>query len=205
MYNKRILRKGYSVSRDFSGIKNYNLYYIFLNSGSQFQSPLLRSQDFMPPLILDRNFIKWELKNCYPYDRDAAVINTSWEPNEWDTPYLEPAVQLIIRSGSLATPCNIHKVLQQTWRHFTSLKQCKCSQIPLLSPRVTSTSNRNALNYATSLAIRLRESSKIPTGNKRNIALTSLPHSLDQHQKQKDETLDSSSVLISLKIKNYCY
>ena len=150
----------------------------------------------MPPLILGRNFIKRELKNCYPYDREAAVITTNWEPTEWDSPYLEPAVQLIIRSGSLATPCNIHKVLQQTWRHFTSLKLCKCSQIPLPSPRVTSTYNRNALNYATSLAIRLRESSKIPGATKRGIALTSLPHSLDQHQKQKDETLDSYSVLI---------
>ena len=79
--------------------------------------------------------------------------------------------------------------------HFPETVQVLSNPTPI-TQRVTSTSNRNALNYATSLAIRLRESSKIPTCNKRNIALTSLPHSLDQHQKQKDETLDSSSVLI---------
>ena len=139
----------------------------------------------MPPLILGRNFIKRELKNCYPYDREAAVITTNWEPTEWDSPYLEPAVQLIIRSGSLATPCNIHKVLQQTWRHFTSLKLCKCSQIPHSSPRVTSTTNRNTLNYATSLVIRLKESFQTPEVIQENLCLTSLPHSLDQHQKKK--------------------
>ena len=33
----------------------------------------------------------------------------------------------------------IHKVLEQPWRHFTSLKLCKCSQIPHPSTRVSST------------------------------------------------------------------
>ena len=33
----------------------------------------------------------------------------------------------------------IHKVLEQPWRHFTSLKRWKCFQIPHLSTRVSST------------------------------------------------------------------
>ena len=35
-----------------------------------------------------------------------------------------------------------HIVLQQPWRHFASLKQYHCSQIPQPSPRVASNSNR---------------------------------------------------------------
>ena len=91
---------------------------------------------------------------------------------------------------------SIHKVLEQTWRHFTSLKLCKCSQIPHSSPRVTSTTNRNTLNYATSLVIRLKESFQTPEVIQENLCLTSLPHSLDQHQKKKDKALDSPCVLI---------
>ena len=35
-----------------------------------------------------------------------------------------------------------HKVLDQPWRNFTSLKLCQSSPIPQPPPRVTSTSNR---------------------------------------------------------------
>ena len=35
----------------------------------------------------------------------------------------------------------IHNFLEQPWRHFTSLKLYKCSQIPLTSTRVTSISS----------------------------------------------------------------
>ena len=53
----------------------------------------------------------------------------------------------------------INKVLEKPWRYFTFLKLCKCSQFSHSATRVASTSDRNALNYATFLAIRLRESS----------------------------------------------
>ena len=41
----------------------------------------------------------------------------------------------------------IHKVLEQPWRHFTSLKLCKCFQVPHPSPRVTATSSRTKTNH----------------------------------------------------------
>ena len=41
----------------------------------------------------------------------------------------------------------IHKVLEYSWRHFTSLELCKCSQIPRPSPRVASTPNRTKTNH----------------------------------------------------------
>ena len=41
----------------------------------------------------------------------------------------------------------IHKVLEQPWRHFTSLKLCKCFQVPHPSPRVTATSSRTKANH----------------------------------------------------------
>ena len=65
-----------------------------------------------------------------------------------------------------------------------SLKLCKCSQIPQSSPRVTSTFNRNALSFWT------------PKATQEILRLTSLPHSHDQHQKQKGQTLDPSSIFI---------
>ena len=41
----------------------------------------------------------------------------------------------------------IHKVLDEPWRNLTSLKLCKCSHVPHLSPRVISTSNRTKTNH----------------------------------------------------------
>ena len=87
----------------------------------------------------------------------------------------------------------IHKVLELPWRHFTSLKLHKCSEIPHPSPRVTSISNRTKTNhcwlnllqtlhihyYANSLAKRLRGSSRNPRVTQGNLGLTSLPHYLD--------------------------
>ena len=76
---------------------------------------------------------------------------------------------------SFYTP--IHKVLEQPWRHFTSLKLCKCYQIPHPSVRVTSTPMKqkptttidlsstitpHTLNYTTSLAVGLTRSSQTP-------------------------------------------
>ena len=76
--------------------------------------------------------------------------------------------------------------MEKPWRLFTYQKLFKCPQIPHSSPRVTSTSNRNALNYSTSLSIRLKESSRTPGVTLGILGLTSIPHSLDQRQKQKD-------------------
>ena len=80
--------------------------------------------------------------------------------------------------------------------HFTSLKLCRSFQIPHLLHRVTSTSDLNALNHTTLLAIWMRKSSKTLGETQGILVLTSFPHSFDQLQKQKDKTLDSSSVLI---------
>ena len=104
----------------------------------------------------------------------------------------------------------IHKVLQQPWRHFTSLKLCKCSQMPHSSPRVAPTLNTtkinhhwfhhlqtlytHTLNYATSLAVALRGSSLflspflIPLTNTRNKKIISWIHPVChfvQEQKEK--------------------
>ena len=44
---------------------------------------------------------------------------------------------------------------------------------------------------------RLRRSSQTPEVTQGNLGLTSPPHFPDQHQKQRDKTLDSPSALIS--------
>ena len=41
----------------------------------------------------------------------------------------------------------MHKVWEQLWRHFTSLKLCKSSQIPLPSPSLASASSRTRPNH----------------------------------------------------------
>ena len=68
------------------------------------------------------------------------------EPAEWEPPLREPEVQLIIWSlKKFSTP--IHKILKETWKHLTSLKLWKRSQIPHPSPRVASISNRTKTNH----------------------------------------------------------
>ena len=49
-----------------------------------------------------------------------------------------------------------HKVLEQSWRHFTSLTLYQYSQIAQPSPRVTSTSNRIKKPWLASSCTRLR-------------------------------------------------
>ena len=71
----------------------------------------------------------------------------------------------------------IHKVLNKRWRHFTSLKLCKCSSInsqqnknkPPLAQ--SSTDTPHALNYATSLAVGLRGCFQIPGITKENFGV----------------------------------
>ena len=146
----------------------------------------------MPPLILNTNFIKWESKIGHAQDSSwgspdwqSADITTNWEPAEWESHYWKPEVQL--------------------------LKLCKCSQIPLPSPRVASSSNGtktkhhwlSIYKHSTSTKFchlaRNKTEGKLsnPWSNTRKSRthLFSL-HSLDQQQKQKDKTFDSLSVLI---------
>ena len=54
-----------------------------------------------------------------------------------------------MQAGGRCMPCYIpiHKVLEQPWRHFTSLKQCKCYQIPHPPLRVVSAPNKTKTNY----------------------------------------------------------
>ena len=59
----------------------------------QCRSRLLRSQHFIPPLILNVNFTKQKLKISYPQDSnwglpgwEHAVIATDWKPAEWESP-----------------------------------------------------------------------------------------------------------------------
>ena len=69
-----------------------------------------------------------------------------WEPADWESPWL--GTRSSTNNGGVTkfyTP--IHKVLEKPWKHFTSLKLCKCSQIPHPSPRVASTSNRTETNH----------------------------------------------------------
>ena len=119
----------------------------------QSPSPPLRSLSFTPPRILNTHLIKQERKIGYPQDsnqgfpdQEHVVINNNLEPAEWEPPLREPKVQLIIWSlKKFSTP--IHKVLKETWKHLTSLKLWKRSQIPHPSPRVASTSNRTKINH----------------------------------------------------------
>ena len=133
----------------------------------------------------------------------SRILWTHW----MGIPYWQPAVQLIIVGSLKIFDIPTHKVLEKHWRNFTSLKLSEFSQIPHPSPRVTSTFNSrkanhhsitphthphphthththtqththtDALNYATSLARRLRESSWTPGIIQVNLGLTSLPHS----------------------------
>ena len=94
----------------------------------------------------------------------------------------------------------IHKVLEQLWKHFTSLKLCKCSQISHISPRVASTPppppppteqkptiisliiHKHFIYTKLHHLIRSRSEGKLlnPCGSKMkkwNLGLISLPHS----------------------------
>ena len=146
-----------------------------MRTASELEPPLSQSstkisQSSQPPQHkTNTNFTNRELKightqdsNWDPSDWEISLITTDWEPAEQEFPYWEPAVQLIMGKDSKKNYVSIHKVLGQPSGHFISLKPCKSSQIPHPSPRVTSASKRNALNYANSLAIRLRESSRTP-------------------------------------------
>ena len=116
---------------------------------------------------------------------------------------------LTLRPHSLSNTRNEnHKVLEQPWRDFTSLKLCQCSQIPQPSSRVTSTSNRIKtitigliiykhftrirLHHLTlSLAEWLRGSSRT-RWETQNLALASFPHSLDLTPETKRWNLRSA-------------
>ena len=62
----------------------------------------------MHSLILSTNFIKQDLKIGHPYDSnwglpnwEPAVITAKWETAEWESPYLEISVQLIMGYGGV--------------------------------------------------------------------------------------------------------
>ena len=102
----------------------------FNRSNNHCQSPQLGSQ--MPPLPLNINMIKRESRIVYPR-------KLNWDPPDW----LPMVTTTIISSTATEKSHNIsipiHKVLEQPWRHFVSLKQWKCFQIPNPSTRVSST------------------------------------------------------------------
>ena len=67
--------------------------------------------------------------------------NHYWESADWEHPWLGTHSSANNwRSLRILYPT--HKVLEWSWRRFTSLKLCKCSQISQPSPRVASASNR---------------------------------------------------------------
>ena len=55
----------------------------------------------------------------------------------------------------------VHKVLEYPWRHFTSLKLCKCSQIPNPSPRVASNPNRTKTSHIDLIICKLSTYTKL--------------------------------------------
>ena len=70
--------------------------YIYWSPDRQCWSLPIRSQNFMPALILNTTFIKRESKICYsfdsnwdPPDLEPAVITTDWKPADWEYPYWE--------------------------------------------------------------------------------------------------------------------
>ena len=97
-----------------------------MNSDHQCRSPLVRPQNFMPPLLLNTNFVKQEPK----------IAGHLGQPLTQPLSYNQ-----LLLNRVLIFDVPIYKVFKWPWRHFTSLKLCKCSQIPYPSARVSSTSN----------------------------------------------------------------
>ena len=94
-------------------------------------------QEFMLLVILDIILIKLKSKIGYPQDTISDCLD--WEPAVITATYVHS-----LMGRALRFHITIPKVLEQPWKHFNSLKLCKCSQI--LSPRVVSTPNRTKTN-----------------------------------------------------------
>ena len=106
----------------------------FHQSNKHCQSPQLGSQISCPwtATATEHKYDKTRIENWPPrrIKRGSPRLIT----NGYSHYYL----QLLLRKVIIFY-IPIHKVLEQPWRHFTSLKLCKCSQIPHPSTRVSST------------------------------------------------------------------
>ena len=112
-----------------------------MNQDHRYWSPQLGSQNFMLLLILNTNLLIRKSKIGYPQ-------NTIWDRLDWEPAVITATLyvhRLMGRAFRFYIP--IYKVLEQTWKYFTSLKLCKCSQIPHSLPRIVSTPNRTKTNH----------------------------------------------------------
>ena len=81
---------------------------------------------FHAPLLLNTNLVKQEPK----------IAGYLGQPLTQPLSYNQ-----LLLNRVLIFDIHIYKVFKWPWRHFTSLKLCKCSQIPYPSAKVSSTSN----------------------------------------------------------------
>ena len=143
---------------------------------------------------------------CTRESRTSPVSLLSWfTPKQQDEILRWPRVLISLSNTSNEN----HLVLEQPWRHFTSLKLSQCSQIPQPSPRVTSTSNRiktttiGLVIYKHSKRTRLHDltlslaewqrGSSCTRGEiQGNLALFSLPYSFDLTPETKRWNLRSA-------------
>ena len=103
-----------------------------------------KTTNCMPPLLLNINTIKRESRTGHPWNQ-TGVLKIGCQ---WSQPLY--CLQLLLRKVKIFY-IPIHKVLEQSWRHFASLKLCKYSQISHPSTRAASTSCRwHMLRFDTS-------------------------------------------------------
>ena len=96
-----------------------------------------QSTNSCPPLLLKINMIKQESIELATNGNQDGVPQIGYK---WSQPLYY--LQLLLLRRVIMFYISVHKVLEQPWRHFTSLKLWKCSQIPHPSIRVASTSRR---------------------------------------------------------------
>ena len=104
----------------------------FNQSNKLCQSPQLGSQISWPHCYWTKIW-KARIENWPPFGKRTGVLHIGYQ---WSQPLY--CLQLLLRKV-ITFYIPIHKVLEQSWRHFASLKLCKCSQIPHPSTRVSST------------------------------------------------------------------
>ena len=171
-----------------------------MNSDRKCRSPQLGSESYMPPLILNTDLIKLELKTGYPY-------NSIWDRLDWESAVITTTLCSTANGESLIYPSI------KSWNNpGVFLKLCKCSQTQHPSPRVASTPTEQSLTtirliiYKHSTHTKLRhlargrseEKLSNPWVDKRK-SWTHLPSSLFliNTRNKKNKSFDSPSALIS--------
>ena len=102
-----------------------------------------RSQNFMPPTDSEHKFHKSGNQKLATYriQSGIALIGNS---HSWPQYYVQRVMGRVLR---FYIP--IHNLLEKPWRHFTTMKLCKCYQLPSLITQISINPHKTKTNHHT--------------------------------------------------------